>query len=304
MRRNNVPQELPRITEEEIHQAIFRLNLKKAPGADEITFEMLRRLLQYIGPWIQWIYQTSVNLGYVPKSWRTAKIVALKKPGKADYTAPKAYPPISLLPTISKGLEAIMASRLSYLAERYSLLPTNYFGARKRRSSEQALDVLIERIFEAWRGNRVLSLVTFDVQGAFNGVHPAVLAERLRERCVLEGVVKWISSLCEQRTGSMVVGNYTSAITPIAHAGIPQGSPLSPILYVFYNADLVEGRIGADGGSLGFIDDSTAWRTGATCAETTRKLQSNVLRAAARWSQESGATFEAEKIGFVHFERR
>ena len=35
----------------------------------------------------------------------------------------------------------------------------------------------------------MLSLVTFDVQGAFNGVHPAVLEERLRERSVPEKMV-------------------------------------------------------------------------------------------------------------------
>lgn len=55
---------------------------------------------------------------------------------------------------------------------------------------------------------------------------------------------------------------------------------------------------------LGFIDDFTAWRTAPTCAETTRKLQSDVLRATARWSRESGAIFEADKTGFIHFERR
>jgi hypothetical protein len=303
-RLGRVSQEMPRITAQEICQAIYRSNPRKAPGADEISFEMWRQLLQYVGPWIHWMYQTSVDLGYAPKSWRTAKIVALKKPGKADYTSPKAYRPISLLPTISKGLEAIMATRLSYLAERYSLLPMNHFGGRKQRSCEQALDVLVEKIFEAWRGGRVLSLVTFDVEGAFNGVHPAVLEGRLRERCVPEIMVKWIRSFCEQRTGNVVVGNYTSALAQIAHAGIPQGSPLSPILYVFYNANLVEGRIGIEGGSLGFIDDFTAWRTGATCAETTRKLQLEVVQPAAQWARESGATFEADKTGFIHFQKR
>lgn len=128
------------------------------------------------------MYQTSLNLGYVPKLWRTAKIVALKKSGKLDYTLPKAYRPISLLPIISKGLEAVVAARLSYLAERCVLVcPKKHFGARKQRSSVQALDVLVKRIFEAWKGKRVLSLVTFDVQGAFNIVHPAVLECRLRE---------------------------------------------------------------------------------------------------------------------------
>lgn len=102
----------------------------------------------------------------------------------------------------------------------------------------------------------------------------------------------------------MVVGRYTSKEAHIAHAGIPQGSPLSPILYIFYNANLVEGTIGPDGGSLGFVNDFTAWRTGADCAETIRKLRSQVLRPAARWARESVATFEANKTALIHFKYR
>lgn len=101
-----------------------------------------------------------MDLGYAPQSWRTAKIVALKKLGSAAYTVPKAYRPISLLLTISKGLDAVVVARLFYLAERYSMLPTNRFGGSKQRSGEEALDVLVEKILEAWRANRVLSLLT------------------------------------------------------------------------------------------------------------------------------------------------
>lgn len=94
-----------------------------------------------------------------------------------------------------------------------------------------------------------------------------------------------------------------SECSSIADAGIPQGSPLSPILYCFYNANLVESNISKKGGSLGFTDDFTAWRTGSDHAETTKKLQDEVLQVAGRWSAESGATFEASKMGFIHFER-
>lgn len=55
-----------------------------------------------------------------------------------------------------------------------------------------------------------------------------------------------------------MVGDYESPISEIEHAGIPQGSPLSPILYVFYNANLVQGRISKSEGSIGFIVDYNA----------------------------------------------
>jgi hypothetical protein len=92
-----------------------------------------------------------------------AKIITLQKLGKKDYTILKAFRLISLLLTISKGLEAVIATRLSYLAEEYSLLLKNHFRARPKRSTEQALNVLVERIYKAWRGKRTLSLISFNV---------------------------------------------------------------------------------------------------------------------------------------------
>lgn len=73
----------------------------------------------------------------------------LRKPNKPNYTKAKVYRPISLLRTIAKVLEAIVASRLSYIVERYNLLLTNYIGGRRKRSSEQVIIVLVKAIREA-----------------------------------------------------------------------------------------------------------------------------------------------------------
>lgn len=229
--------------------------------------------------------------------------MVLRKPGKKDYGVPRAYRPISLLPAISKGLESIVAARLSYMAERYNLLPNNHFGARRHRSSEQALNVLVECIYEAWRRDRVLSLVTFDVQGAFNGVHRSVLCSRLRQAGIPEPLVRWVHSFCEDRAGKVIVGQYESAMRPIAHDGIPQGSPLSPILYIFYNAGLVSGDIDADGGPLGYVDDFTTWVTSSSAAEGTLAIQRDVVPKTEEWAKQSGATFDLDKTGFIHFVR-
>jgi hypothetical protein len=181
--------------------------------------------------------------------------VPLRKPGKPDYTVPKAFRPISLLATISKGLEAVVANRLSFMAEKHNLLPSNHFGARKRRSCEQAINVLVHRIYEAWRHGKVVSLVTFDVQGAFNGVNTTVLEERLEQRGIPETLSKWVRDFCKERTATVTLDTFESEMQPIAQAGIPQGSPLSPILYIFYNANLVEQPIDKTKGALGFVDD-------------------------------------------------
>jgi hypothetical protein len=294
---------LPQLTLGEVEAAITQSKPDKAPGMDEITFRVWKELWPILGSVVLKLYQASLDLKYVPQRWRTAKIAVLRKPNKPDYSVPKAYRPISLLETISKGLEAVVARRLSYLAETYRLLPENHFGGRPNRSAEQALNLLVEKIHEAWRAYRVLSLVSFDVQGAFNGVHPSVLADRLRERKIPGDLVTWIESFCNGRKASVVVGDYESPISEIEHAGIPQGSPLSPILYVFYNANLVQGRIGTSEGSIGFIDDYNAWVTGPNAAENTRKLQTQLLPRAEKWARESGAVFEAEKTAFIHFVR-
>lgn len=72
--------------------------------------------------------------------------------------------------TLGEILESVMTERLSHAVETYGLLPINYFGARKQRFAEQALMVLQEYIYIAWRRGHVVSLISFDVKGAYNGV--------------------------------------------------------------------------------------------------------------------------------------
>jgi hypothetical protein len=84
--------------------------------------------------------------------------------------------------TTSKGLEAVVAARLSYLTEKSNLLSANHFGGRLRRSAEYTLNVLVERIYQARRNYKLLTLIMFDVKGAFNGFYSEVLVRRLKDR--------------------------------------------------------------------------------------------------------------------------
>jgi hypothetical protein len=138
--------EMPEITREEMSQAIKASNPGKAAGEDGLSFLVWQKLLPTVTEWIMWLYQASLDLAYVLATWKMARIVVLRKSNKPDYTKPKAYRPISLLSTLSKGLEAIVANWLSHLAERFHLLPEDHVGGRKKRSAAQALNVVTEAI--------------------------------------------------------------------------------------------------------------------------------------------------------------
>jgi hypothetical protein len=268
--------------------------------------ELYAMVWKQIWPVAKWrvlrLFQASFESGQLPDQWRTAKIIPLRKPNKGDCTLAKAWRPISLLCTLGKILEAVIAERISHAVETYGLLPTYHFGARKKWSVEQALILLQEHIYQAWRSGKVLSLVSFDVKGAYNGVCKERLVKRLTARGIPANLVRWIRSFCSDRSATVLVNGQASIKAALQQAGLPQGSPLSPILFLFCNADLVQRRVDSNGGAIAFVDDYTAWVTGATAASNRQGIQA-IVNEATQWERRSGATFEEEKTTFTHFTR-
>jgi hypothetical protein len=161
--------------------------------------------------------------------------------------------------------------------------------------------LLVEKTYDAWRGRRVLSLVTFDVQGAYNEVNKDVLKDRLQALTIPEHLAEWIYSFCSDRQAWVAFGSYCSSTSKITYPGLPQGSPLSPILYIVYNATLLHGIIKSRGGEMGFVDDYTAWVTGPSPEENADRIQNEIIPRIVQWEKQSRATFEASKTQFIHF---
>ncbi|KAM4058185.1 endonuclease-reverse transcriptase domain-containing protein [Hirsutella rhossiliensis] len=206
---------MPGLTLGEIEEKVMTAKPWKAPGEDELPTAVWRQLWPVTKDRIFALFDASLRDGVVPRQWKSAKIVPLKKPHKDDYTVAKAWRPISLLSTLGKILEAVVAERISYAVETYGLLPANHFGARKRRSAEQALLLLQEQAYKAWRNHKVLSLISFDVKGAYNGV----CKDRLLERMKARGIPAKLRRIKAESGSIAFVDDYSAWVTgPTAEA--------------------------------------------------------------------------------------
>lgn len=292
----------PPLQKEEVRRAIFGANPNKAPGPDGIQVKVWRELRPVLQDQVTHLFRLSLDQGNLPDAWKVAKIIPLRKGGNRDFAAANNYRPISLLATLGKALEAVVAERISYLVEAEGILPHNHFRGRKQRSTVHALSYLQEKVFSAWRRKQTVSVVNFDVKGAYNNVNRTVFLERLREQGIPEVIIRWIASFCSDRKASILVNEQTSEVKDLPHAGLPQGSPLSPILFLFFNASLVQHQI-QRGGSMAYVDDYSAWTIGPSAAENTLWLQQEVIPLLEKWERESGAVFDAGKTSFIHLTR-
>jgi hypothetical protein len=90
----------------------------------------------------------------------------------------------------------------------------------------------------------------------------------MKARGIPEELCRWTEAFCSQRTASIQINGQSSEIR-----NLPQGSPLSPILFLFFNADLVQRRIDCHGGAIAFVDDFTAWVTGPTAQSNRGRIE-------------------------------
>ncbi len=101
---------------------------------------------------------------------------------------PKNWRPVALLSTTGKALEAVIAARISWATEEYSLLPRGHLGGRKGISNEFGLHSLVERIHAAWVEGKVATLLCLDVSRACDIVsHERLLHNPCKRR--IDGAV-------------------------------------------------------------------------------------------------------------------
>jgi ribonuclease HI len=242
----------------------------------------------------------------LPSSFKIGKIIVLRKPNKATYSDPSAFRPITLLSTLSKLLEGIISKRLHYELESRQLLTDSQYGFRQHRSCDLALLDLTENIRRSWDNNQVSSALLLDIKGAYDTVRHDQLMTYLASLGLPNYLLNWINDFLRHRLAYFTWAFFRSSTFPL-HLGLPQGSPLSPILYICYNNILTQilypiPRHIRLSFTL-FADDITILSTGASFIETTITLQRCLDIIIRSWGEPFGQQFSFTKFQFQHYAR-
>lgn len=294
------PIEFPPITAREIQEAVRGAKAGKAPGEDGMPNSLWHKLIKVpvVLEVLDQLFNACIRSGYNPTHFQRSITVVLRKQGKSDYQLAKSYRPVALLNTLGKFLEAIIARRISYAMESEGLLPKSHLGGRRGVSTDHAIHIIIDRIKMAWgKGKAVVSLLMLDVSGAYDNVSHRRLLHNLRKRR-LGQLAPWVKAFLSNRSTTIRMPEGMSDAFPTP-TGIPQGSPISPILYLIYNADLIE-ICGNGVTSKGWVDDACFIAQGDSERETIKKLRS-ACQKADQWARTHASVFDPKKYALVHF---
>ena len=172
--------------------------------------------------------------GTIPDKWKAMRVVLIPKLGR-DLTVTKSWRPINLINCIGKLGEKVVADHL----QDADLLHHHQFGAVKGRS---ALEVVFQAVVTARRcmdGGGDAAWGFWDVKRGFQNVTKKEVIERMGLTKEGRRWKKWITSFMGERSFAVSWDGKDRGVGQ-TNVGVPQGSPLSPILFLIWMAPILE----------------------------------------------------------------
>ena len=107
----------------------------------------------------------------------------------------------------------------------------------------------------------VTSAVFLDVEKAFDQVWHSGLLHKMKKFGMDQNLLRWINRLLCERSISIEIKDIKSDSFIPKH-GVPQGGPLSPILFIIYVSDIPQPENVQTTNLLQFADDIALWAYG------------------------------------------
>ena len=246
----------PSLSTDELRAAIFSGRELACPGNDGIFGITLRQTFSSLQLSLLDLFSGCLRLAYFPCAWRSAYIVPIRKPNRPNDAT--GYRPIALLSCFGKVLERLLCRRFTTFMERACLWPRCQFGFRRCKTTLDPLWTLTHAGLDALEHHQQLVVASLDLSSAYDRVSIPLLWTILSSLHLPAYLLRSLTSFLSARTAVIGVSSAHSVFT--MDRGVPQGSCLSPALFITYLISL-PGCLVGDTKMLIYADDICLYHT-------------------------------------------
>ena len=231
--------------------------------------------------------------GFFPKSLKIAKIIPIFK--KGEKSDPSNYRPISILPYLSKIFEMIIHCRLTSYLSNNSIISPHQFGFQRGISTLDAVISFTEQIYHALNTKQSILNIFIDYDKAFDTLNHEILLRKLLKYGISGTAFMLFSNFLRDRQQYV---QYKTAISTIktCNIGVPQGSILSPVLFLMLINDLPS--LSNNFVATMFADDCSLQFCGSNLNSLIMTCN-NDLRLFEQWSNANKLSINVRKTQFM-----
>ena len=206
-------------------------------------------------PFLCNLINLSFTTGVFPNHFKHATVVPVYKK-RGDRRSVNNYRPIAILPFIGKIFEKCIFNRIVDFTTTNNIISPYQFGFTKGRSTQDAIFLLSEKIYDCWNNDNSSMLLNIfvDFRKCFDTIDHRINLKRL-ELYGINGIfLKLLQSYLTDRTQSVRIIDEISSSRPLT-VGIPQGSNLACLCFLIVINELP--NISDKFSSILFADDCT-----------------------------------------------
>jgi len=272
------------------------------PGLDRISYPMIANSSPTVKSRLLNHYNNIFN-NFIPQSYKLSLIIPILKPN-SNKTIITSYRPISLNSCFAKVLDKIMAKRLWWFVRTNKLIHTNQVGFKQGKSVVDNLAYLDHLITDSLTHKQHISIISLDFAKAFDKIGIHAIVTQLQEWNIGPKILNYIINFMKNRKIKCRIYNNISE-TLALHNGIPQGSPISVILFLIaYNklSNLI--TVKRNLSFVAYADDfHIIVRFNKNQTQETKNLD-DIFDNISEWCAHSGSSLSLTKCKHLHICRK
>ena len=284
---------LSKPTTHDISKIIEKLDSKKPAGLDRIRVKDIKAINEKISPIITTLIKKTIDTGEIPSKLKTSIHRAIYKTGnKKDFNN---YRQIANNSIIGKIMEKFVAKKLvKYLTE-FKIITNRQYSYQKNKNTNKLLKEFSDLVHTKLNIQHHVLVMFIDISKCFDSLDQRKMEEALKNIGIQQA---WFRNFLTNRKYTVRYKNEYSE-TRKTDTGTPQGSILSPYLYLIYTNDIVDYLKTEDSEIFIFADD-IAITTYNKTLEQAEQIMQQVYDKMTKYSHDKKLTINYKKTKIIH----